>query len=206
MKRIILASGSNDRRALLERLAIQFNILITNVNEEEYKNQFEDPIELVMKLAEVKVKKAKDLLKETSHPEMNDLILAADTIVECGGQIIGKAKNKDQAYIILKTLNNSTHNLITGIAITQFNDSRIVTDFERTRVTFMNLTNKEIQKYIDFGEWKGRAGAYSIFDKASMLIKKIEGSPSNVIGLPIQKIYYILKNEFSINLMDLSID
>lgn len=205
MKKIILASGSSDRRALLERLAIPFDIFITNVNEEEYKNRFEDPIELVMRLAESKAKIAKKLMNHDVF-EIDDLIIAADTIVECDGQIIGKAKNKDHAYIILKTLNNSTHNLITGIAITLFNDSRIITDFERTKVTFMNLTNKEIQKYIDFGEWKGRAGAYSIFDKASMLIKKIEGSPSNVIGLPIQKIYHIIKNEFSINLMDLSRD
>ncbi|MEJ2295183.1 MAG: Maf family protein [Candidatus Lokiarchaeota archaeon] len=205
MKKVILASGSGDRRALLERLAIPFDILITNVNEEKYKTRFENPIELVMKLAENKAKTAKKLMNHDVF-EIDDLIIAADTIIEYDGQIIGKAKNKDQAYMILKTLNNSTHNLITGIAITQFNDSRIITDFERTKVTFMNLTNKEIQTYIDFGEWKGRAGAYSIFDKASMLIKKIEGSPSNVIGLPIQKIYHILKNEFSINLMDLSRD
>jgi septum formation protein len=205
MEKVILASGSGDRKALLERLAIPFDILVTNVDEEEYKNQFKDPIELVMKLAENKAKTAKKLLNHTVF-EMDDPIIAADTIVEYDGQIIGKAKNKDQAYMILKTLNNSTHNLITGIAITQFNNPIIVTEFEITKVTFIKMTDKEIQKYIDFGEWKGRAGAYSIFDKASMFIKKIEGSPSNVVGLPIQKIYHILKNEFRINMMNLSRD
>jgi septum formation protein len=200
MKKIILASGSTDRRELFERLAIPFEILLTNVNEDEYKNKYKDPIELAINLAEIKVTKAKSLLGP-KNDYAGAIIIAADTIVEFEGRIIGKAKNKDEAFDILKTLNNKTHNLITGIAIIQINNTKIIRDFDQTKVMFMELSDKEIHNYIDSGEWEGRAGAYSINDKASMLIKEIKGSPSNVVGLPMQKIYQALKNEFNVNLL-----
>jgi septum formation protein len=202
MRKIILASGSVDRRELFERLAVPFEILITNINEDEYKNKYKDPIELVINLAEIKATKAKFLLG-TKRDYTGAIIIAADTIVELEGKIIGKAKSKDEAYDLLKDLNNKTHNLITGIAITQINNAKIIRDFDQTEVTFMEFSNNEIQDYIDSGEWKGRAGAYSINDRASMLIKEIKGSPSNIIGLPMQKIFQILKNEFNVNLLGL---
>ena len=202
MKKIILASGSADRRELLDRLAIPFEILITNINEDEYKNNFKDPIELAINLAEIKVTKAKNLLG-TKNDYAGAIIIAADTIVEFEGKIIGKAKNKDEAFDILEALNNKSHNLITGIAITQINNAKIIKDFDQTKVLFMELSDKEIHNYIDSGEWEGRAGAYSINDKASMLIEEIKGSPSNVVGLPMQKIYQVLRNEFNLNLLAL---
>ena len=109
---------------MFERLAIPFEILITNVNEDEYKNKYKDPIELVINLAEIKVIKAKNLLG-TKNDYAGAIIIAADTIVELEGTIIGKAKNKDEAFDILKALNNKAHNLITGIAITQINNAEL---------------------------------------------------------------------------------
>ncbi|MHA1758435.1 MAG: Maf family protein, partial [Promethearchaeota archaeon] len=133
--------------------------------------------------------------------EKNDkIIIAADTIVELNGEIIGKASNEEEAFKILKNLIGKTHNLITGIAITPLFKNKIVVDFDKTEVEFLGLSDEEIWAYIKTGEWRGRAGAYSIRDKASMFIKAINGSSSNVIGLPMHKIYKILKNEFDINL------
>jgi len=200
--KIILASESIDRRELFKRLEIPFQTLKTNIDEEKFQSEIDDPIELVMLLAEIKANTAKDLLKEKKSKE-NYIIIAADTIVRFQGQIIGKAKNKDQAFSILKKLNNNTHSLITGIAITQLNYPKIIRNFDETLVTFLPLSDKEIENYLDCDEWKGRAGAYSIKDKASIFVKKIEGSPSNVAGLPIQKIFQILKHEFNINLLDI---
>lgn len=203
MIKIILASESIDRKELLKRIAIPFDIIITNINEEKIKSEIEDPIELVMLLAEIKAKTAKSLLKE-KKPNENYIIIAADTIVRFQGELIGKAEDKDHAFSILKKLNNNTHSLITGIAVTQLNYPKVIRDFDTTLVTFLPLSNKEIEDYLEFDEWKGRAGAYSIKDKASVFIKKIEGSPSNVAGLPLQKIFQILKTEFNLSLLDIS--
>jgi septum formation protein len=203
MIKIILASESVDRKELLKRLLIPFDVIITNINEEKFKSEIKNPIELVMYLAEVKANAAKNLLKKKNQKD-DYIIIAADTVVLFQGEIIGKAKNKDQAFSILKKLNNNTHSLITGIAITQLNYPKVIKDYDKTTVTFLALTDKEINTYIDSNEWKGRAGAYSIEDRASMFIEKIEGSPSNVVGLPLQKIFHILKTEFKASILDLS--
>ncbi len=200
MKKIILASKSIDRKKTFTRLNIPFETIITNIDEGYYKRIFSNPVELVKEIAKAKALKAKDLLK---NKNIEAIIIAADTIVEFKGKIIGKAKNKAQAFQILKSLINRSHNLITGVAITELNDSKIVVDHDCTIVTFLDISDIEIRNYINTEEWKGRAGAYSIRDRASLFIKEIRGSPSNVIGLPMQKIFEILKKDFGLNLFDI---
>ncbi len=199
MKKIILASKSIDRSKILNRLNISFEILSTNINEGDYKDQYSDSIDLIRELAKAKALKAKELLKSE---ETGTVIIAADTIVEINGKIIGKAQNEIEAFQILKSLTNRAHNLITGIALTSVGDPKIIVDYDITVVTFMDLSDDEIRNYIKLGEWKGRAVAYSIRDRASLFIKEIRGSPSNVIGIPMQKIFKILKTEFNLNLFE----
>ena len=197
MKKIILASKSSDRSELFNRLNITFETLNTHINESEYKERNLKPIELAIELAKAKALKAKEILV---YEKKGTVILAADTIVELDGKIIGKAKNETEAFKMLKTLINRSHNLITGIAITEINNSKVIIDYDTTIVTMLNLSNEDIQYYIKTGEWIGRAGAYSSRDSASLFIKAVQGSPSNVIGLPMQKIFEILKKEFNLNL------
>ena len=199
MKKIILASKSLDRREILNRLKIPFEILVTNVDEAKYMKEINEPIELIKILARAKASKAKNLLTKS---EEETIIIAADTVVVINGKIIGKAKNEQEAYEILKKLSGKTHMLMTGIAVTSSSIDKIVVDFDKTDVKFLTLSEEEIWSYIKTGEWKGRAGAYSIMDKASIFIETINGSPSNVIGLPIQKIFMILKKEFDLNLLE----
>ncbi len=199
MKKIILASKSIDRKKTFNRLNIPFETIITDIDEAYYKGIFSNPVELVKEIAKAKALRAKDLLK---NKKMEAIIIAADTIVEFKGKIIGKAKNKAQAFQILKSLINRSHNLITGVAITELNDPKVVVDYDCTIVTFLDISDNEIRNYINTEEWKGRAGAYSIRDRASLFIKEIRGSPSNVIGLPMQKIFEVLKKDFSLNLFD----
>ena len=199
MKKIILASKSIDRSKILNRLNASFEILSTNINESDYKDQYSDPIDLVRELAKAKALKAKELLKSE---EIGTVIIAADTIVEFNGKIIGKAQNEKEAFQILKSLANRSHNLITGIALTGVGDSKIIVDYDITVVTFLDLSDDDIRNYIKIEEWKGRAGAYSIRDRASLFVKEIRGSPSNVMGLPMQKIFKILKTEFNLNLFE----
>ncbi len=200
MKKIILASKSIDRKKTFNRLNIPFETIITDIDESYYKEIFSNPVELVKEIAKAKALKAKELLKNTN---IEAIIIAADTIVEFKGKIIGKAKNKAQAFQILKSLIKRSHNLITGVAITDLNDPKIVVDYDFTIVTLLDISDNEIRNYINTEEWKGRAGAYSIRDRASLFIKEIRGSPSNVIGLPMQKIFEILKKDFGLNLLDI---
>jgi len=199
MKKIILASKSIDRSKIFNRLNISFEILNTNINEGDYKDQYPDPIDLVKELAKVKALKAKELLESE---EIGTIIIAADTIVELNGKIIGKAQNEKKAFQIIKSLANHSHNLITGIALTSIDDPKIIVDYDITVVTLTELSDDDIRNYIKSEEWKGRAGAYSIRDRASLFIKEIRGSPSNVIGLPMHKIFKILKSEFNLNLFE----
>jgi septum formation protein len=199
MKKIILASKSNDRSELFNRLNIPFEVLNTHINESDYKVRYFEPIELVKELAKAKVLIAKEMLV---NEENGTVVIAADTIVELDGKIIGKAQNEIEAFKMLKTLTNRSHNLITGIAITEINKSKVVIDYDTTVVTLLNLSDEDIRRYIKTGEWIGRAGAYSSRDRASLFIKEVQGSPSNVIGLPMQKIFEILKKEFNLNLFE----
>ena len=158
------------------------------------------PYELVKELAKAKVLDVKQRLFQKKE---DALIIAADTIVELKGNILGKANNKEQAFQILNKLRNNSHNLITGFAITDVIGPKLVCGYDQTIVYFSNITGREINQYIESDEWMGRAGAYSIRDKAALFIDSIEGSFSNVIGLPLNKIFKVLKKEFNLNLLEL---
>ena len=200
MKKIILASKSIDRSEILKRAKVPFETFITNINEDIYKVKISDAHNLVKELAKAKALLAK---KNFLDDTLDAIIIAADTVVVLDGEIIGKAKNEEEAFNILKKLNGRTHELITGIAITETNNPKIIDDTVTTNVQFINLSDEELKLYIKNGEWKGRAGAYSIKDKASLFTKKINGSASNVIGLPMNKLFEILRKEFSFNLFQL---
>jgi septum formation protein len=200
MRRIVLASKSRDRRKLFDLAKVNFEVLETIVDEEQFKTEINDPIQLVKKLAEEKALSAK-LILNSNNIDIDAIIIAADTVVECNNEIIGKAKNEKHAFEILKKLSNNTHNLVTGFAITETNKPKLIVDYDITSVKFLNLSDNDIREYIKSEEWKGRAGAYSIRERASLFIESVNGSISNVIGLPMQKLYIILKNEFSLNLL-----
>ena len=184
---------------LFNQAKIPIEVLKSNFDEEQLKNKVTDPVELVKELARAKVLFAKDLL----HKQKNEgIIIAADTVVELKGQIIGKAVDEQDAFKILKKLIGHTHNLLTGVAITATDESKLIVDYETTTVKFINLSDHEITRYIRSGEWKGRAGAYAITEKAGVFIEYIQGSFSNVVGLPLHKIFLILKNNFQFNILE----
>ena len=197
LKKIILASKSIDRSEMFNRAGIKFETFRTDIEEEKYKLAILDGIKLVKELAKAKALLAK---KKLINQKENAIIVAADTIVDLDGKIIGKAQNEVEAFEILKKMMGRTHKLITGMAITEIKTSKLVVDSDITLVEFLELSDKEIRNYIKSNEWKGRAGAYSIRDKASLFIKKINGSSSNVIGLSMHKLYLILKKEFQTDL------
>lgn len=178
----ILASASPRRKELLSLLINDFNVLTSDIDESTEKSL---PHEIVKDLAQKKALAVKKLAKD------DDLIISADTLVFLNKQRLGKPRDVSDAKYMLSALSNKTHSVYTGFCLI-FND-KILTDFERTDVTFNPLTDEEIDAYIATLEPMDKAGAYGIQGYASRFIKKIDGCYFNVVGLPISKLYNSLR-------------
>src|SRR5690606_28176532 len=113
--------------------------------------------------------------------------IAADTIVYLNG-IMGKPKNIDEAFHMLKSLSGKTHSVFTGICIIDTETNKKVVDYEKTIVEFNELSDEFIEKYLQTGEYTDKAGAYGIQGYGELLVKRIEGCYNNVKGLPITKL------------------
>ena len=188
---IILASASPRRKRLMqEELSSCFNIIVPEIDESLSFKKFKDVRAIVKDIAKRKCLKIAD-----DHP--NDLVIAADTVVVINKKIIGKPKDKDEAYRILKMLSNHKHYVYTGYAIHQ-NDKLIINTTKST-VYFNDLSDELINAYIASGSPMDKAGAYGYQDNQDFaLVKKINGSITNVIGFPVEDIKEVLKKEFSL--------
>lgn len=171
---IILASGSPRRRDLLRMIGIDFEVCQCEVDETETGL----PDEVVKRLA-IKKAEAAFLL----YP--NCFILAADTLVYAGGKNLGKPQDASDAVAMLKLLQGAWHEVYTGVCFVNGDMSQAQSAVEMTRVQFIPLSDQEIDSYIASGEPFGKAGAYAIQGIAGMFISRIEGSYSNVVGLPL---------------------
>ena len=180
--KLILASGSPRRRELLSRLGISFEVITKNINESARAG--ESPADLVQRLS-----KDKALAVSLDHKE--DLILAADTVVALDGRIMGKPHDENEAFDFLSQLNNRTHEVFTGICL--INKDQINTQVVCTRVTFGHFSDDILKAYTATGEGADKAGAYAIQGQGAFLISSISGSPTNVIGLPMQEISKLLQ-------------
>ena len=187
MKKIVLASASPRREELLKNIGLKFIIEPSNFDENVTLNL------KPTKLAEfLSLQKAKTVEKK----HKNAIIIAADTIVVIGKEILGKAHTDKEAREMLNKLNGKMHLVITGFTIIDSSVSRQVTKSERTKVFFKKLSAMEINNYVASSEpvKKGGAGSYCIQGLASVFIKKIEGDYFNVVGLPVYQLTESLKN------------
>ncbi len=149
-----------------------------------YKN--EKPSNAVARLSKEKLGLAKTKVKD-------GIIITADTIVVLNKTILGKPISKKDAFRILNLLSGKTHLVYTGYSIFNFSNDKMITEYEKTEVTFRKLTNEEIKEYIAGGSPMDKAGAYGIQDDfGAVFIKKINGCYYNVVGLPIAKFYHAL--------------
>lgn len=181
---IYLASKSPRRKKLLKQLNLKFKTVDLHFHEKI--NAGEDPVFIVKRLSIEKLNNA--LLKIKSG-----IIITADTIVVIDNHILGKPKNKVDAKRILKKLSGRTHFVYTGFSIYNSSNNKIITDFEKTLVTFRNLEDNEIDEYISTGSPMDKAGAYGIQDDfGAVFIEKINGCYYNVVGLPLAKVYHSL--------------
>lgn len=177
---LILASSSPRRKQLLKKITKSFTIVEPKVNERDY--QF-DVFCYALELSRLKA-------YEVSSRYPNEPILACDTVVVLNNEIINKPKDNKDAKRILKLLSNKTHLVISGY--TYLNKNKEVNRQVITKVTFNNLSDELIDEYIAKGLAKGKAGAYGIQD-GYPLVKCIDGSYDNVMGLPVEDIKKYLK-------------
>ena len=182
---VYLASKSPRRKKLLNQLNIDFKVI--NIHVDESSKNGELPSALVKRLSKEKMEKAREKID-------NGIIITADTIVVIDNKILGKPKDKKDAEKILKKLSGKTHTVYTGFSVFNTGNNKIITDYEKTRVTFRKLEQDEINNYIESGTPMDKAGAYGIQDDfGAVFIKKIEGDYYNVVGLPLSSLYDSLK-------------
>jgi septum formation protein len=175
---LILASSSPKRRQLLEEAGYKFKVEIPDIDEAVLDAENLSPQDHAKKLALAKAKSITEV-----HPDT--MIIAADTIVDLNGQIIGKPIDTQDARLMLKKLSSSVHKVITALAIVRLSDNIEIIKSESTTIYPKKMTNKQVDELIQSGLWQNKSGACSIEDSVEF-IKKIEGSITNVMGLPME--------------------
>jgi septum formation protein len=185
---LILASGSPRRHELLSQAGLIFTVAAADINEDLLPN--EAAAAYVQRLAEEKAQVVWTLHRSTDTPEDPLIVLGADTCVVCDGQILGKPIDTADARRMLTLLSGRTHAVLTGVAAVT--GGKIVRDVEITQVTFNQLNDAEIARYISDGEPLDKAGAYAIQGYAARWIPRIEGCYFNVVGLPIARTIALL--------------
>jgi len=177
---IILASNSPRRKSLLELIDLQFKVIASSVHEDF--NIDLNPIEFAKHYANLKALDVAD-----KYP--NYLVIGADTIVVLDEEIIGKPKDENDSKLMLRKLSGRTHTVITGVSLVWQKENIIDTFNDQTNVTFQNLTDEQIQFYIDNYNPLDKAGSYGIQDWFAVCVKKIDGCFYNVMGMPLSNFY-----------------
>lgn len=180
--RIVLASASPRRQAILRRLGFTFEVLVPCVDEESVTCS--SPRELALKLAYAK-------LQDVAERAQDSIIIACDTIVALGNRTLGKPRDARQAHAMLRALSGQTHRVITAVAV-KATPSSVLLDAAETKVRFRPLSDDEIAEYVASGEPMDKAGAYAIQGQAARFIDSVDGDYWNVVGLPAAKLLDML--------------
>jgi nucleoside triphosphate pyrophosphatase len=184
MRRLILASGSPRRAELLAAAGFTFDTIPADVDETPRPDEL--PRSYASRVAGEKADKVSADLNRAEN-----VVLAADTVVVAGSVMMGKPRDSSQAEWMLRQLSGTIHEVHTAIVIR--GGSRRLSEVVTTRVRFAPMTDAEIAEYISSREPHGKAGAYAIQGRAARFVDWIEGSWSNVVGLPIASVYRLLK-------------
>lgn len=187
---MILASASPRRKEILENFGFSFKTIVKNIDETSDKTRAEE------KILEIAEKKAK--ATAIDFPDEN--VIGADTVVVVDGKILGKPKDEKEAFSMLKSLSGRSHEVITAFSFININKNISYSDYEITKVYFKNLTDDEINWYINTKEPMDKAGAYGIQGKGAFFVEKIEGDFFSVMGFPLGKfVRFLNKTDFNLN-------
>ena len=187
---LILASNSPRRRQLLSMGNWMFNVLVADVDESQFPGEM--PGDYVLRLAEAKAEKS----ARGAHKDQ--IVIAADTAVVDGDDILGKPLDILDAIHMLKRLRAHTHQVYTGVALLRVSDGHIRTDLSVTDVPMRNYTDEEIEAYVLTGDPLDKAGAYAIQHPRFQPVENLTGCFASVMGLPLCRVAYLLK-EFGVS-------
>jgi septum formation protein len=166
---VVLASGSPQRREILTKLGLEFEIVVSGVDELSGG----DPDVEVLENARLKARAV----------ARDGVVIACDTDVVLDGKALGKPADAAEARSYLDRMSGRAHEVLSGLVILVDGEER--SGLERTSVVFKGLSEAEKERYVAFGEWEGRSGGYAIQTLGSTLVERLEGSVSNVVGLPV---------------------
>ena len=184
--KIVLASASERRQELLSRLIEDFDIIVSDFDES--KVPFEGSIDKYVK--DVALGKAFDVQSKLNE---DAIIISADTIVTLEDKILGKPKDEEDAFNIIKSLQGRKHLVYSGIVVINTAKNVIKQESLATEVTFSEISDDEILEYIKTGEPLDKAGAYGIQGIGGIFVKEIKGCYYNVVGLPLNKLKFMLE-------------
>jgi len=184
-KKIILASASPRRKELLKSMGLEFEVIPSEVEENIENKSFS--LELIENLA---AEKAADIANKI---KFLSIIIGSDTVVVINNKILGKPKDKKDAFHMLKMLSGNTHQVISAIAVIDTETAITLKDSVVSDVTFKQLSDEEINAYIETIEPMDKAGAYAIQGLAGMFVKSINGCYSNIVGISVFKLAEMLK-------------
>lgn len=174
---VVLGSASPRRQELLKRIYPEFTVSVADIDENL-------PDDIGSEFAPIYLAAAKS---DVIAPKFHDsLVITADTVVICDGEIFGKPTDEEDARRMLRRLAGNTHKVITGCCVSYKRDCTCFA--EESYVTFYQLTEREIDDYVASGEPMGKAGAYAIQGLGALLVEKIDGDFYNIVGLPIGKL------------------
>jgi len=176
---LILASASPRRKELIQQLGLPVEFAVNSADERVQENLA--PEQVVERLAERKARAA----YEAVGPRANAVIVAGDTVVVYGGEILGKPKDEDDAFRMLSLLQGKTHTVYSGISCIVCATGKVLTGHSWTRVTMKPLSDAQIRRYIQTGEPMDKAGAYAIQGLGAAIVEKIDGDYFTVVGLPL---------------------
>jgi septum formation protein len=183
--RLILASSSPRRAEVLRDAGIPFETIAVNVDETRLAGESAE--KMVRRLAEAKARAAAARVAEPA------IVIGADTVVVLGEEVLGKPASAADARAMLARLSGKTHAVMTGLAVIRLPDRATRIETESTRVTFAPLMAQEIEDYLASGEPMDKAGAYAIQGRGGRFVTSIDGCYFNVVGLPLARLYRILK-------------
>jgi septum formation protein len=184
---LILASQSPRRRQLLEEAGYTFQVIVPSPSAECGICSRETPPELVARLAR---QKAADVAQGIDQ----GIVIGCDTVAECCGHILGKPKNRDHAREMLHMMRGREHSVYSGLCLWHRPHDEIHVQVDRTRLRMIDLPDEEIESYLDTDQWEGKAGAFGLQDRLGW-IEVVDGSESNVVGLPMEMLEQMLKLE-----------
>lgn len=182
-KPIILASRSPRRMELLSLCGIDYVVEPSDIDE-----VMDESLPMDQRMQLLAYQKALPIAKK--HPD--EIVVGADTIVYIDDLVIGKAHSRQEASAILHRLSGRCHEVMTGVCVLVGNEKHTFT--QTTSVKFFDLSDEDIEEYLDLDEWQGKAGAYAIQGYAVRFVEKIDGDYSNIVGLPVAKLYRLLKS------------